>query len=124
MIFPEIKVEGTIKRIWELVKSGSVDSKIGVTTPPMMRSQCMEIFLKPTEDVLLKGNYVTSLHAGVDGCVGLYRCAYLQYVEQRGREREWPVPEVFDVSNKLTIQYEQKILWVKSFRLENKTLGY
>ena len=96
MIFPEIKREGTIKRIWELVKSGSVNSN---PTPPIMRSQCMEIHLKPIEDILLKGKYVTSLHAGVDGCVGLYRCAYLQYVEQRGSEREWPVPEVFDVSN-------------------------
>ena len=105
MIFPESKekssiIGSAIGKLFSLVKrSGSDHSKLMVPSSSLMRTKCMEIHLKPTRDILLSGTFKGkfNIQDATDGCINLFQCAYLQYVEHYGGEQKWIVKEIRDV---------------------------
>ena len=109
MILPDVKVKVPKRRLkmWDFILGAEPDDSdaepddsdaITVPTPPLMRSQCMEIHLQPTRDILLSGSLKIGLEGAINGCVSLIRCAFLQWVEQRGGEYRWEVRDISPVS--------------------------
>lgn len=94
MILPHVKSK-TAKsngRLWELFSRSSDDpTAITVPTPLIMRSQCMEIHLQPTKDIIMSGNFMSHLQTAINGCVSLIRCAFVQWVEHRASFHKWEV---------------------------------
>ena len=83
----KVKVpKGRFKKVWDFISRAEPDDSDAITvpTPSLMRSQCMEIHLQPTRDILLTGSFKIGLEVAINGCVSLIRCAFLQWVEQRG----------------------------------------
>lgn len=108
MILPDTKVKtvkGTLKKAWEFISRAEPDdpTAISVPTPTVMRCQCMEIHLKPTREILLTGSFKIKLNSAINGCVSLIRCAYLQWVEHRGGENRWEVPDIGSVSQSFIV---------------------
>ena len=103
MILPDVKVKtarGTFKKVWDFISRAEPDDSDAITvpTPTLMRSQCMEIHLQPTREILLTGKFKVGFAVALKGCVSLIRCAFLQWVEQRGGEHHWEVREIGPVS--------------------------
>lgn len=96
MILPHIKARITKCNATKWLDS----STITVPAPPAMRSQCMEIFLEPTKNILFSGifNSNFSIQDAIDGCLGLFGCVYIQWIECEGREEKWTVEGVNCVS--------------------------
>lgn len=103
MILPDTKVKtakGTFKRVWDFISRAEPDDPTAITVPipTLMRSQCMEIHLQPTKDILLSGDFKSKLDVSTNECVNLIRCAYLQWVEHRGRDYRWEIQDIHPVS--------------------------
>ena len=103
MILPDVKVKapkGRLKKAWDFFSGAEPDDSDAITvpTPPLMRSQCMEIHLQPTRNILLSGSFKIGLEGAINGCVSLIRCAFLQWVEQRGNYYSWEVTDISTVS--------------------------
>jgi hypothetical protein len=93
MIFPQDKAgkkTAFVKIITSFFTSGQ-DEALVIPTPPTMRAHCMEIHLKPSRDIFLKGSYKSEICNGTDGIVGLLKSINTQYIEHRGSERSWTV---------------------------------
>ena len=98
MVFPEVKDRrNIIGRVFEFF-SGSSEFK--VPAPSQMRTTCMEIHLTPTRNIVVTGEYIGKfdIKSAVDGCVGLFRCGYVQYCDYFGGEHAWVIKESIDVS--------------------------
>lgn len=107
MILPQVKSKTTKsnRRWWEFFSKSSDDpTAITVPTPLIMRSQCMEIHLQPTKDIIMSGNFLTLLQKAINGCVSLIQCAFVQWVEYRGNGHKWEV-NVEQVSQPLFFVY-------------------
>ena len=108
MILPDIKVKvpkGRLKKVWDFNSGAEPDDSDAITvpTPTLMRSQCMEIHLQPTRDILLTGSFKIGLEGAINGCVSLIWCAFLQWVEHRGTQRSWEVTDISPVSSYFTV---------------------
>ena len=105
MILPDVKIkvpkERLIRKLWDFFYWPEPDDSDAITvpTPTLMRSQCMEIYLQPTRDILLTGSFQIDLIRGINGCVSLIRCAFLQWVEHRGEQYSWEVTDISPVSS-------------------------
>ena len=102
MILPDVKVKvpkGRLKKVWDFILVEPDDSDaITVPTPPLMRSQCMEIHLQPAREIFLTGSFKIGLEGAINGCVSLIQCAFLQWVEHRGMQYSWEVTDISPVS--------------------------
>ena len=103
MILPDVKVKapkGRLKKVWDFISGAEPDDSDAITvpTPPLMRSQCMEIHLQPTRDILLSGSFKIGLEGAINGCVSLIQCAFKQWVEHRGGQYSWEVTDISPVS--------------------------
>ena len=108
MILPDVKVKvpkGRLKKVWDFISGAEPDDSDAITvpTPALMRSQCMEIHLQPTRDILLSGSFQISLEGAINGCVSLIRCAFVQWVEHRGGQNFWEVRDISPVSSYFTV---------------------
>ena len=107
MILPDVKIKNarrTFKKVWDYIWAEPDDSDaITVPTPALMRSQCMEIHLQPTRDILLSGSFQIALEGAINGCVSLIRCAFVQWVEHRGNYYSWEVTDISPVSSYFTV---------------------
>ena len=104
MILPQVKqktTKSTVRKWWDSLwnADASESTAITVPAPPVMRSQCMEIFLKPTKDLLVEGNFIPnfSIQGAVEACLGLFECVYVQWIEHRGGDVKWAVEGVSEV---------------------------
>lgn len=99
MILPQVKAKtsrNVVRKVWDYIwRSGS--DAITVPTPAVMRSQCMNIYLQPTKNILLEGVFDSefNIENTIDGCVALFQCIYVQWVDTNIR---WPVEEISPVS--------------------------
>lgn len=105
MILPQVKAKtarNVVKKAWDYIwRSESEDpSAITVPTPAVMRSQCMNIHLEPTKEILLEGRFSPefNVHNAINGCLSLFKCAYVQWVEFERWEDRWLVEEISPVS--------------------------
>lgn len=105
MILPNAKVKQTksaVRKLWDSWWSGEGDDPTAITVPDpiIMRSQCMEIHLKPTKDLLLKGKFseMFAIQNAINGCISLFQCVYVQWVEHRGSLNKWRIDAVNSVS--------------------------
>ena len=104
MILPEVKAKtakSTVRQWWDsLWSTDANDSAITVPTPPIMRAQCMDIYLKPTKDLLVNGTFSERfcIQGAVESCLALFECIYVQWIEHRGGDIRWSVDEVGPVS--------------------------
>lgn len=94
MILPDAKArvaKSTVGKILDFfLKADTEDpAAIAVPVPTAMRSFCMGIHLQPTRDILLKGTFKIRFQVAVDGCVSLFRCVYLQWIEHYGKDVMW-----------------------------------
>ena len=108
MILPDVKVKvqkGKLKKTWDFISGAEPDDSDAITvpTPTLMRSQCMEIHLQPTRDILLTGDLKINLEGAINGCVSLIRCAFNQWIEHRGMKYSWEVTEIIPVSSYFTV---------------------
>ncbi|XP_019862897.1 PREDICTED: uncharacterized protein LOC109591649 [Amphimedon queenslandica] len=99
MILPDTKTKttkGTVKKLFDLISLAEPNDPTASTipTPAMMRCKCMEIHLQPTREILLSGSFKAKLDVSINGCVSLFRCVFLQWVEYRGDENRWEVPDI------------------------------
>ena len=92
MIFPDSKGKTSfIGKVWNYFKGSGSDSKLVVPSPSAMRVKCMEIHLESTRNILTSGQFRKSfdIHGATEGCISLFHCAYIQYVEHHGEEYSW-----------------------------------
>ena len=117
MILPDVKVKapkGRLKKAWDFI-SGVEPDAITLPTPSLMRSQCMEIHLQPSRDILLSGNLKINLEGAINGLVSLIRCAFLQWVEHRGGYYSWEVTDISAVSSYFTVYGCFEVYFLYSF---------
>lgn len=102
MILPQVKAKtarNVVRKALDFLwRSESEDpSAITVPTPAVMRSQCMNIHLQPTKDILLEGKFGSefNIENAIDGCVALFKCVYVQWVDTN---ISWPVEGISPVS--------------------------
>ena len=64
-----------------------------------MRVKCMKIHLEPTRNILTSGQFRKNfdVHGATEGCIGLFRCAYIQYVDHCGGEYSWELKKDISV---------------------------
>lgn len=107
MVLPQIKARITKSNVMKWLDW----STITVPAPPAMRSQCMEIFLEPTKNIFCNGifNSNFSIQDAIVGCLGLFGCVYIQWIEHEGRVEKWTVEGVKCVSYQL---YDESLLIV------------
>ena len=110
MILPDVKIKvpkGRLKKVWDFISGIEPDDSDAITvpTPALMRSQCMEIHLQPTRDILLTGSFKIGLEGAINGCVSLIQCAFKQWIEHRGGQNPWEVAiaDISPVSSYFTI---------------------
>ena len=108
MILPDVKIKtarGTFKKVWDFISGAEPDDSDAITvpTPTLMRSQCMEIHLQPTRDILLSGSFQIGLEGAINGCVSLIWCAFVQWVEHGGNYYSWEVTNISPVSSYFTL---------------------
>ena len=98
MVLPEVKDKRNI--FGRFVEYFSGSSEFKVPAPLQMRTTCMEIYLRPTRNILVTGEYIENFDfkSAVDGCVGIFHCGYTQYCEHHGEENVWTIKEMIDVS--------------------------
>ena len=111
MILPEVKTKTTkssVRQWWDsLWSTDANDPVITVPAPPIMRSQCMDIYLKPTKELLVNGTFSDkfNIQGAVESCLGLFECIYVQWVEHRGSDKKWLVDGVSPVSMNENVLY-------------------
>ena len=120
MILPDVKVKapkGRLKKAWDFISGAEPDDSDAITvpTPTLMRSQCMEIHLQSARNILLTGDLKINLEGTINGCVSLIRCAFLQWVEQRGNYYSWEVTDIIPVSSYFTVYGCFKAYFLYSF---------
>ena len=119
MILPDVKVKvlkRSLKKARSFIWAEPDDSDaITVPTPTLMRSQCMEIHLQPTRDILLSGSFKIGLEGAINGCVSLIRCAFLQWVEQKGNYYSWEVTDISPVCSYFTVYGCFEVYFLYSF---------
>ena len=109
MIFPDSKGKTSfIGRIWNYATASGSDSKLLVPNPSAMRVKSMVIHLEPTRKLLISGQFRENfdVHGATEGCIGLFRCAYVQYVDHCGGEHSWILKKEISVVS----QYSDHIL--------------
>ena len=120
MILPDVKIKtarGTFMKVWDFISGAEPNDSDAITvpTPSLMHSQCMEIYLQPTRDILLNGSFKVGLENIINGCVSLIGCAFKQWVEHRGGQNFWEVTGISQVSSYFTVYGCFKAYFLHSF---------
>ena len=95
MILPQLKTKttkSTVGKWWDSADA-SKSPTITLPSPDIICSQCMELYLQTTRDLLINGTFSSnfSIQEIVEECMKLFECFCVQWLEHKGKEKKWIV---------------------------------